>query len=59
MEFLVVVIPVACCVLIPVAIGAVAYLGLGKKNKRINSYRDNEVPQERSQYSTPRRQSRK
>ena len=59
MGFLVVIIPIACCVLIPAAIAAVAYLGFGKKNKPISSVRDNEVPQESSLYTTPRRHSRK
>lgn len=59
MGFLVVVIPIACCVLIPAAIAVVAYLGLRKKNEPISSVRDNEAPQESSRYSTARRNSRK
>ena len=53
MGWLVAVIPIACCVLIPAAVAAVAFLGLGKKNKSISNVRDHDVLQESSRYSTP------
>ncbi len=43
MGFLALLIPIVCCVLIPAAIAAVAFLGLGKKNKPASNFRDNEV----------------
>ena len=59
MGFLVVVIPIACCVLIPAGIAAVAFLGLGKKNKPIGSGSDNKAPQESSRHLIPSRHRRK
>ena len=40
---LAVVIPIACCVLIPAGIALAAYLGFGRKNKPVSASRENEV----------------
>lgn len=60
MGWLVAVIPIACCVLIPAGLALVAFFGLGKKDKSISGSPDNEaLPPAVSRFSTSEEPRRK
>ena len=59
MGFLVVIIPIACCVLIPAAIAGAVLLGFRKKDKPISDASENAPTLVEPGYSASPRQRRK